>query len=677
MAIIFRIITVLILLLAGNSNAKAWVYGQGPYVLPLDAQGWTIVNPTTGNSGTCGGTSGTYNGSCIIYVTNEGTDDNSGGTAGTNCKAYTAPLTDTPTTSCATPSHAFQLLRNGKADWVVLKRGQTFVDNDLPHILAIRTGASKQLPTVITAFPTASGSVDNRPIVDTGGASTSGAWLQLQAGNNSSIVILSIKFKNSNFDPSSPNYWQFFGSGQVIRNLNASTLFLLEDCEFTYGGGNQMQAPSTPGSARSAYNYIRRCVFDNDSAPVNFALTDYYQNFIIEENLWLKDYTSQYSTQITLTNISSATPAVLTYPQALGTPPEQGGLPPSGRLIMLTGASLPSGITAGTANCSSANQCYYICSASGSTANISRNSNCSPLINTTGSACTDCVSIYAGAGADVFEHNIYAGLGWDQAIGDLATSGGTIFRNNISAYAAATGSQVRPGGIIYNNLYLKNPIQTTCCGWPSEISYNVMLQSIDMQYNGVTKASYGWGSDFANYRCEAPALGLCPQAYVDNPPTPGISGTVYHHNLMAKSEATVGNGIGLRLGPAQFYNVGFTANIAAVTGFTASNNVICDWPTFSNTPYFDDSGTGGNTLDNTNLPDPTSANTDHTCASLGIAAPLTVGNYYSSIGGPGGATTDDFLNAAKTKWTKQTWNTLYQAPAVNNYIRPSYGMANP
>src|SRR5262249_19045738 len=134
----------------------------------------------------------------------------------------------------------------------------------------------------------------------------------------------------------------------------------------------------------------------------------------------------------------------------------------------------------------------------------------------------------------------------------------------------------------------------------------------------------------------------------------------------------------LILNGAGIYGGDNIAHLAATSGVTVSHNIICDWPTGNaqpNKPYVD-LGTG-NTIDNTNLPDPTTSNTDHTCASLGINSPMSIGQYYDSIIGSGGHTTDDFLTAASGKWSKTVYDAAYHAPAVNAVIRPTYGMANP
>lgn len=234
--------------------------------------------------------------------------------------------------------------------------------------------------------------------------------------------------------------------------------------------------------------------------------------------------------------------------------------------------------------------------------------------------------------------------------------------------------QNRSGGTYYNNLFLKNPIQLNCCQWPSDIGYNVMLEAIDMQA-APTPFEYGWGINITSYRCAAPAGGPCTQDKIDNPVVPGSSGTRVHHNIIAKSGATILNGNAIKMFPYENY---FAGNyIEGAKGVAVDSNIVCDWRTGNDKPFDDQNPGNGNTFASSNKPNPAVSNHDATCASLGISAPASVADYYVSIGGPGGSTIDDFLNAAMTKWTKISWDDRYMAKAVNAYIRPTYGLTNP
>src|SRR4029078_5752129 len=132
--------------------------------------------------------------------------------------------------------------------------------------------------------------------------------------------------------------------------------------------------------------------------------------------------------------------------------------------------------------------------------------------------------------ATAYEHNLYLDLGeWAIKAGG-SVSGKAIFRDNISAYASATGIQNRSGGTYFNNLFLRNPIALNCCQWPSTIAYNVILEGYDMQK--VPPQPCGCGIDVINYTCAAPGSSGCEPS---NPPSPGASGTIIASNIIAHS----------------------------------------------------------------------------------------------------------------------------------------------
>lgn len=634
----------------------------GPFT--VDASGYTVINPVDTTSGTCGGPTATADGTCIYYVANDGTDD------ATNCKGYPPPVTSTPTTKCATLSFAMQRIRPGKPDWVLFKRGQTFTVSSLV-VYGNNLGASDSShPFVMSAYPRDPVSFDDRPIIDC----LRRQCLQTQAGYGS-FAFISLRFTDSAMNPNSANYWTVRNDPNDvgIKLLSTPRYFtLFEDNEFTYG---LFATDIASGEVSSGPIYYRRNVFWNDGPPGLAALSGGVSAsaLVVEENLIYKDWTSRNNAASSVT-ITAATPAVITYAANSATPPESGGLPPFGvfgapPLIGLQG-TLPTGLTAISTNCNNSNQCYYLCNISGATANLSRSSSCTPLINTSGAPCNSgCSSRWSDNNANIYSHNIYLGTGWEGAA--KITSNNVVIRNNITAYASATGTQVRSGGTYYNNLYLKNPIQANGFSWPSEMSYNVVLQAGNMN-TAVNTQAYGWGFTISNYQCGTPAYNICTQNLINSPPNPGTSGSRIHHNILAKSEAPQGNAIAISLGAAQFYNDNDCCYIGATTGITLDNNIVCDWPTLANKPY-DDQGIG-NTLASSNKP---TSNTDATCASLGLT-PATVADYYTNVlGGAGGSTTDDFLSAALAKWTKISWDERYGAARVNDYIRQSYGMTNP
>ncbi|MGD0460860.1 MAG: right-handed parallel beta-helix repeat-containing protein [Tepidisphaeraceae bacterium] len=93
-----------------------------------------------------------------------------------------------------------------------------------------------------------------------------------------------------------------------------------------------------------------------------------------------------------------------------------------------------------------------------------------------------------GAGKTIFNHNMYlqrVKVGEDRHF---------IVRNNISARASSHGCQMRPGGLLQNNLFLKNPLGAYVSYAPSVVRDNVVLDG-DRIAPGLER---GQGLEFLN-----------------------------------------------------------------------------------------------------------------------------------------------------------------------------------
>src|SRR5262249_52820227 len=133
----------------------------------------------------------------------------------------------------------------------------------------------------------------------------------------------------------------------------------------------------------------------------------------------------------------------------------------------------------------------------------------------------------------------------------------------------------------------------------------------------------------------------------------------------AHSLSNSGNGQGIHLFSKGTY--GF--HYPATTGIIVEQNIVCDWPTYNKKPIFDEGH--NNTVVNNIV-------TTGNCSNLGFPNPdRSVGSYFTSIGGPPGATTDDFLKAAISHWNRDNWDAKYLASSVNAYIRSGFGMTEP
>jgi hypothetical protein len=221
-------------------------------------------------------------------------------------------------------------------------------------------------------------------------------------------------------------------------------------------------------------------------------------------------------------------------------------------------------------------------------------------------------SSVAGASPTVFNHNIYI----------QTTSGTSIVRGNIISYASSHGLQQRFGGVVYDNLFVRNPLAQFSARTPSTITFNVVTEGQDLDASNPRGYGLGLNSDGGN------AL--------------GASNSTLRYNIVANI-------------------AGSTANIydyiidAGLTGVTMTNNISYSW---GSSNHFTDQGSGNTTSPNERN-------------QSGYPAPTrSVGSYFGTLGGT--PTLSAFLTAARTQ-SKDNWNTNLMAHAVNTYIRAGFG----
>ena len=170
----------------------------------LNANGWTVFTPTTG-TGSCGNSSSNYIGTCVVFVSSSTGNDST-------CAAQ-LPSVTTPAAgqACATINKGISLLRTGAtADWLLLKAGDTFVNQDFlgsgvgNQGLCAQSGISSTQPLLISSY-----GAGVRPIVEPlptdGNAIYSGGGGGCGAGGNN-IAIVGIEFYAYTRDPSNPGY---------------------------------------------------------------------------------------------------------------------------------------------------------------------------------------------------------------------------------------------------------------------------------------------------------------------------------------------------------------------------------------------------------------------------------------------------------------------------------------
>jgi hypothetical protein len=228
------------------------------------------------------------------------------------------------------------------------------------------------------------------------------------------------------------------------------------------------------------------------------------------------------------------------------------------------------------------------------------------------------------AGQYMFNHNIYVSAYVVEY--DTATiSNPIVLRRNIVANDAS-GSQLRSGGTITNNLWVRNPYPYSI-GFPTAFQ-SVISNDVYLEAASSPGQNLNWG----------PASGAFSTNY--------NKGTVsWQNNIIAHSSRdSTTNYFGINLD---------TGYVGAITG-----NILYDWQA----PLL--VYPSGTTVSG-NLEDANGAN------SAGFPDPTrTVGSYAGTIGLS--ATTTAFLAAARMQ-SRDNWDPRLMADAVNAYIRAGFG----
>ncbi len=300
-----------------------------------------------------------------------------------------------------------------------------------------------------------------------------------------------------------------------------------------------------------------------------------------------------------------------------------------------------------------------------------------------------------GAQATIYNHNIYLD----------SNNTGVVVRRNIIANAGSHGLQARSGGIVQDNLFLRNAIGMSFGfvngstvmpgGVTGDVSGNVFLESRD-----IAGAGRGWAIEVGNIKAGAntrihdnifsedsqklyPAIMLNIGIGVDNQANSvGINDLTIEDNIVHKwdmglstSNQYVDGGTGYNaMNNLIVRNNDFQDSLAA-TIISHGHPLHTDQEHWSNNRYYDKSPTtqwfnhGGTTisLDAWRAYEPTAQNID-----LQYLDPdRTAETYYASIGGDG--TLQGFLNETRLQ-SHDNWRTQYLAPATIGYVRAGFNI---
>lgn len=564
--------------------------------------GWTVFTPTSG-TGSC--SAGTYTGSCEIKVAVAGNDG--------TCAPTAPPFDDTDTLACATIGKGLTLLRNGKPDWLVLKKGDTFTAS---IAFPADAGPSAGSPILFSAY----GSLTARPIIKSP-SNTDGFSVSDPSFHFDNLAVVGINFYASTRDPNSGDYAGTAGNNGFAMAANGSNI-IIEDNVFQFYVDDI--AIDATGFVLSNVTLNRNVIVDAYSAT-SLSIGTFLANIstvTLTENLF--DHNGWNSTLIAAQtcSITIAAPAVATC---------AGLIPlkmPNNAGIVFSG-TLPTGLSTNTLYCAtnlSGGDVFNIALPSGSCATPGSN------ITTTGSAGSPSVQ-WADAAGTIFNRNLYIHC---QTLPVTATG-------NISANSAAEGAEFRTAGTITDNLFVQDiyvevghlegcPVRTV-----ANVSKNVILNSVDIP--GLPTTGFGRGEGIVGFSLNT-------------------SGVQITNNIIAHVSSVAGTVAGLNLD-------------STVTNIVATNNIICDWAN-----PITDSGTGNTTTPNqTKASDCNAGGWTGSQPSL-VAPNRTIGGYYASIGNPGGfgSTTAGFISAARLQ-SKANWNNALTADlGVNPYIRAGFGL---
>jgi hypothetical protein len=389
------------------------------------------------------------------------------------------------------------LIRNGSVDQLLLKAGDTWVNQEIGYIGF--SGRSATEPILISSYGTGA-----RPQIETG-PKGSGAAIGSVKTNGSNVAVVGLDFYAYTRDPSNPN---FVGPGHQqfgMRFVSPVNNLLIEDCKFRFYSTNTIE-----GGGFGNVVFRRNIIADNyDITPRHSEglYIDKIANLVLEQNLFNHNGWN---------------------------------------------------------------------------------------------------SSVSGADATIFNHNLYI----------QTTSGPATLIGNIFANASSHGAQVRPGGTVIDNLFVKNPIALLIGGSASTVSGNVFLEG-----NDIGASARGWGIDVN------PSTG--PVQVLDN--------------IIAHEASAGADGHGISFG-------------AGTVNDTARNNVIYQW----NNPIVDRGTrniTSPNAINLTGYLDPN----------------RTIETYMASIGD--GPTLSVFLTEAD-KQSRNAWRPRYTASAINEYIRAGFDIGS-
>lgn len=252
---------------------------------------YSVFNATSG-TGSCSLGTKASTATCIVYLSASGSDSN-------NCVAD-PPINNSFATPCQTIAHGITLLRDQSPDWLLLKKGDTFLNQTfdqwkLRGANATLVSSSPNTYTglmLISSWPTTPGA---RPIVEPL-AGTQNVCINTQGGGGShgndmdSTAMVGINCYNYKRDPGNGSFTanidgtiglQILGAG----GPTAQAFVLIEDCVFSFFtvGVNVQGDNNAVGNA----DHIGKVIFNANTVMFNYrgSSGDIHAEGILQENI--------------------------------------------------------------------------------------------------------------------------------------------------------------------------------------------------------------------------------------------------------------------------------------------------------------------------------------------------------------------------------------------------------
>lgn len=612
-------------------SATCWAIGGGAngFTEPCPVGATSYTGTPAGQTGSCGSSSSNYSGTCIVYVSSTGNDS--------GCTAQVPPITATPTAPCKTISVGVSLLRATSADWLLLKAGDTFANQDFNAICA-QSGISATAPLLISSYGSGA-----RPFVEPNNPSKGAAYISTGSCSSDYIAWIGIELYAYTRDPGNAAY-NYASAATDVDGLSyehaVATVMqwaLIEDCKISFFSHNINYEPLGGGNtfvdrrniilsawSPNAYGYrgsVRAQNMFTDNGTANGAETT-YQN-LLDSGGWNATLNAP-----TAVSCSNASPTTCTWGGTLSHMPGADGN------VVSFGGTLPTGLISFTLYCTINTNAgagtFQITPASSNSYNPEGTALCpnGATVNVTSSVSGTTVQ-WADAGQNEYDRNLYD------------DNPGTDFEQNFSTRSSSGCFQFRGGAVIKDNVCSDSPsggnVGNTTCGAAggysqpcivSIINDNTWLSGIDQNttaYYTINSATNSWG-----FQIQA-------------------SSTVATNNITANAVA-----------PSPDWAWDISGGFSSVT---LTGNPISAWGTC---PAVIDSGSG----------DTVSGNT---CTSGGFST-ATIGAYNAqladcaSLAGGCAATTAAFIKSAAAR-APGTWPAELAADAVNTYVRNLFGLS--